>query len=124
VRISLLGLILLVWSASVAPCLAQAPPAEPRIWTVALSAGLALTSGNTDTSTVNAAYDLVYNPQTKNVVKSDALFLRGKNESVLTADRLGLNVCDEYSLTTRTFVFGQILGSTLFVRARSRSARS
>ena len=96
-----------VWSVSASSSLAQAPPAEPKIWTVALSAGLALTSGNTDTSTVNAAYDLVYNPQTKNVVKSDALFLRGKTEGVLTANRLGLNVRDEYSLTSRAFVFGQ-----------------
>ena len=68
---------------------------------------LALTSGNTDTSNVNAAYDIVYNPQTKNVVKSDGLFLRGETEGVLSANRVGLNVRDEYSLTTRTFLFGQ-----------------
>jgi putative salt-induced outer membrane protein YdiY len=92
--------------ASAAPAFAQAP-AEPKTWTVQLSAGLALTSGNTDTSTVNAAYDLVYNPQTKNVVKSDALLLRGKTEGVLSANRFGFNVRDEYSLTPRTFVFGQ-----------------
>jgi putative salt-induced outer membrane protein YdiY len=85
---------------------AQAPP-PPKIWTVALSAGLALTSGNTDTSNVNAAYDIVYNPQTKNVVKSDGLFLRGETEGVLSANRIGLNVRDEYSLTPRLFVFGQ-----------------
>ena len=72
-----------------------------------MSAGLALTSGNTDTSTVNAAYDLVYDPQTRNVVKSDALFLRGETEGELSANRLGLNVRDEHSLTARTYVFGQ-----------------
>jgi putative salt-induced outer membrane protein YdiY len=85
---------------------AQAP-AEPKIWTVLASAGLALTSGNTDTSTVNAAYDLTYDPQTSNVVKSDALFLRGKSNDVLTAERLGINVRDEYAINARTFVFGQ-----------------
>lgn len=105
--VRLILLTAVVWSVSASSSLAQAPPAEPKIWTVALSAGLALTSGNTDTSTVNAAYDLVYNPQTKNVVKSDALFLRGKTEGALTANRLGLNVRDEYSLTARAFVFGQ-----------------
>jgi putative salt-induced outer membrane protein YdiY len=105
-----LTLTLLVWCCSLTAVFAQAQPqtpAEPKIWTVALSAGLALTNGNTDTSTVNAAYDLVYNPQTKNVVKSDALFLRGKTEGLLSANRFGLNVRDEYSLTSRTFVFGQ-----------------
>ena len=100
------GLSAALFLAIASPSLAQAP-AEPKIWTVQFSAGLALTSGNTDTSTVNAAYDLVYNPQTKNVVKSDALFLRGKTEEVVSANRLGVNVRDEYSLTPRTFVFGQ-----------------
>jgi putative salt-induced outer membrane protein YdiY len=99
-------LTVLASSAMASSAFAQ-PAAQPKIWTVALSAGLALTSGNTDTSNVNAAYDIVYNPQTKNVVKSDGLFLRGETEGVLSANRVGLNVRDEYSLTPRTFVFGQ-----------------
>jgi len=85
---------------------AQAP-AEPKIWTVAASAGLALTHGNKDSSTVNAAYDLAYDPQTRNVVKSDALLIRGKTEGELTASRLGVNVRDEYKLHDGLFVFGQ-----------------
>jgi putative salt-induced outer membrane protein YdiY len=85
---------------------AQAP-AEPKIWTVQASAGLALTSGNSDTSTANAAYDVTYDPQSKNVVKSDGLWLRGKTEGVLSAHRLGLNIRDEYRFHTRAFVFGQ-----------------
>ena len=88
------------------PARAQAP-AEPKIWTLAASAGLALTAGNKDTSTANAAYDLVYDPQTRNVVKSDALLIRGKTEGELTASRIGLNVRDEYRLRDGFFVFGQ-----------------
>ena len=91
----------------IAPALAQTPPPEPKVWTVAASAGLALTSGNSDTSTVNAAYDLVYDPPSKNLIKSDALFIRGKTEGDLTASRLGFNVRDEYQISTRTYVFGQ-----------------
>lgn len=105
-RAFIASVILLASSALATPAVAQ-PAAPPKIWTVALSAGLALTSGNTDTSNINAAYDIVYNPQTRNVVKSDALFLRGETEGVLSANRISLNVRDEYSLTTRTFVFGQ-----------------
>jgi putative salt-induced outer membrane protein YdiY len=91
-----------------APAFAQAqPPAPPKIWTVALSAGLALTSGNTDTSNLNGSYDIVYDPQRRNVIKSDGLFLRGKTEGELSANRIGLNVRDEYRLTPRAFVFGQ-----------------
>ena len=73
--VTVVGVVLL----SGAPAWAQAP-AAPKIWTVAASAGLALTHGNKDSSTVNAAYDLTYDPQTRNVVKSDALLIRGKTE--------------------------------------------
>ena len=86
---------------------AQAPPAEPKIWTINASAGLALTSGNSDTNTINAAYDLTYDPQRRNVIKSDALMLRGETEGELSANRIGINVRDEYKLTARTYVFGQ-----------------
>jgi putative salt-induced outer membrane protein YdiY len=89
------------------PAFAQDPPPEPKIWTVTASAGLALTSGNSDTSTVNLAYDLTYDPQTRNIVKSDGLFLRGETEGELSAHRTGLNIRDEYRLTDRIFVFGQ-----------------
>jgi putative salt-induced outer membrane protein YdiY len=75
---------------------AQAPPPPPKIWTVAMGAGWAMTSGNSDTSNLNASYDIVYDPQRKNVVKSDGLFLRAKTEGELTANRLGFNIRDEY----------------------------
>lgn len=95
--------------ALVAPAFAQAPaPPPPRKpWTVAASAGVALTSGNTDTSTVNVAYDVIYDSLAKNIVKSDALFLRGKNQGELAADRLNLNVRDQYQISGRAYVFGQ-----------------
>ena len=103
-------LIVVTPAAAQAPAPAQAPPpGPPKIWTIAASAGLALTSGNTDTSTVNMAYDIVYDPRTRNVVKSDGLYIRGESEDELTAKRLSLNIRDEYSLTPRMFVFGQNL---------------
>lgn len=39
-----------------------APPPAPKIWTVTASAGLAMTSGNSDTVSTNAAYDITYDP--------------------------------------------------------------
>jgi len=90
-----------------APVFAQAPADAPKVWTVTASAGLALTSGNSDTSTVNAAYDIVYDRQSRNVIKSDGLFLRGKTEGELSANRIGLNIRDEYSLTPRVYIFAQ-----------------
>jgi putative salt-induced outer membrane protein YdiY len=89
-----------------APASAQVP-AEPKIWTVLASAGVAMTSGNTDTSTINLAYDIAYDPQTRNVIRSEALWLRGEIDGTLAASRLGLTIRDEYEINTRTFVFGQ-----------------
>lgn len=91
----------------VQPAFGQAPPPGMQIWTVLASAGLALTSGNSDTSTINAAYDITYDPKTNNVVKSDGLWIRGETEGQLTASRLGLNIRDERSINPRVFVFGQ-----------------
>jgi putative salt-induced outer membrane protein len=97
----------LAWIAAAAPAFAQAPPAEPKILTIQTSAGLALTSGNTDTSTISAAYNLIYDARMKHVVKSDALFIRGKTEGDLSANRFGLNIRDEYAVFSRAYIFGQ-----------------
>jgi putative salt-induced outer membrane protein YdiY len=86
---------------------APAPNEPPKIWTFTASAGLALTSGNSDTISTNLAYDLTYDPHAKNIVKSAGLFLRARSEGELTANRLGFNVRDQYMLTPRLYVFGQ-----------------
>lgn len=88
------------------PAFAQAPPARSLAMTA--SAGLALTSGNKDTSTVNIGSELAWDPKTRNIVKADALYLRGKAAGELTADRLVLNGRDEYKLHDGAFVFGQM----------------
>jgi putative salt-induced outer membrane protein YdiY len=83
-----------------------AAPADP--WTITASAGLALTSGNKDTSSLNLGYGVAYDPKQRNLVKSEGLFLRGKSDGELTADRLALNGRDEYKLHDGLFVFGQL----------------
>ena len=92
-----------------APALAQdpAPPAPPKMWTVTAGGGLAVTNGNSDTSTVNASYEITYDPHVRNIVKSDGLFLHGTTESELSADRLSLNGRDEFKFNGRAYVFGQ-----------------
>jgi putative salt-induced outer membrane protein len=86
---------------------AQAPAEPPKHWTLTASAGLSLTSGNKETSTVNASYDLTYDPKTRNLVKSDALLIRGKTDGELNTSRFGLSVRDEFKIGGRAFVFGQ-----------------
>lgn len=98
--------VVLAWFACAPAALAQAPP-EQRIWSVSAGAGLALTSGNTNTSTVNMSYSVTYDPPTRNKVKSDGLLIRGKTEDELSADRIGINARDEFTLNERTYVFGE-----------------
>lgn len=81
------------------------PPPVPPGWTGSAGAGLAMTSGNSDTSTVNAAYDLKRETGSPIVFRSAGLFLYGKSQDVLTSDRLSLDGRVERKLTDRTSVF-------------------
>jgi putative salt-induced outer membrane protein len=78
----------------------------PKATTGNVSVGLALTSGNKDTTTFNAGYELKYDPKTKNVFKSSGLFLYGKSDGEVTAEQYGLTFRDEYAVGLRAFVFG------------------
>jgi putative salt-induced outer membrane protein YdiY len=84
---------------------AQAPETKP--WRLTFGAGLALTSGNKDTSTYNASYAVTYTPHERRTFKSDALLLRGRTDGELSNERFGLNVREEFRVNDRVFVFGQ-----------------
>ena len=99
--------------ATAGPAAAQAPappaaPASPPPLTGSIGAGLAATSGNTDTSTFNLSFNATYDPKTRNVVKAEGLFLRGSSNGVTNVDRTALQGSDQYKLTERAFVFGQM----------------
>jgi putative salt-induced outer membrane protein YdiY len=84
---------------------AAAPP--PPGWAGSASAGLALTSGNSDTSTVNAAYELKRDTGGTIVLRSSGLLVWGKSQGALTSDRLAFDGRVERKLSARTSVFGQ-----------------
>jgi putative salt-induced outer membrane protein YdiY len=90
------------------PAPAPAPPPEPPGWTGSFGAGLALTQGNSDTSTINAAYEVKRDTGGPVLFKSTGLFLRGETEGELTASRLVLDGRVDRKLTRRTSVFGQL----------------
>jgi putative salt-induced outer membrane protein len=85
-----------------------APAGPPRTWTGTAGAGLALTSGNSDTLNFNVAFDLTRDPKTRNLTKYKGLYIRGEDDGDATVDRMALAFRDEYTLTSRTFVFGQV----------------
>ena len=102
--------LLLIFAALVAaPSIALAQPAAPPPppgWVGSASAGLALTQGNSDTSTVNAAYELKRDTGGNFVFKSNGLLVYGESEDVLTNDRLSLDGRVERKLSTRTSIYG------------------
>jgi len=69
---------------------------------------LSLTQGNTDTLTVNATDDSIYDPKTKNLIKWNALFLRGSQNGVLSVNRVAASVRDEYTVSKHFFMFAQL----------------
>jgi putative salt-induced outer membrane protein YdiY len=84
-----------------------ATPPPPLGWSGSFAAGLALTQGNSDTSTVNLAYEVKRDTGSPYLFKSNALFLRGASEGVLTARRLLLDARLDRKLSDRTSLFGQ-----------------
>ncbi len=61
------------------------PPAKP--WSTNIGAGLAITSGNTDTKSLNFSLATKYDPHTRFVFKADALYLRGESGGVTQVDK-------------------------------------
>jgi len=92
---------------SVSPAMAQTPPPPPG-WTGSASAGLALTQGNSDTSTINAAYEVKRETGSPYVFKSAGLLVYGNAEGEATSDNLALGGRLERKLSDRTAVFGQV----------------
>lgn len=91
-----------------APAFAQAPPpAEPPLWGGSIGAGLALTSGNADTTNFNLAFKLTHNPANPHLMTADALYLHGTSEGDTIVSRTAINVRDDYTWTERMTFFGQ-----------------
>lgn len=87
---------------------APAPDAPPPTWTGTAGAGISLTSGNSDTTNYTVSFDVTRDPKTRNVLKATGLYLRGSQDGEATVDRLSLGFRDQYALTPRLYVFGQL----------------
>ena len=96
---------------------AQTPPPPPPGWAGSASAGVALTQGNSDTSTVNAAFELKHDAGGPMVFKSNGLVVWSKAEETVTSDRLSLDGRLERKLSARTSLFGQ----TQYLRDKFKS---
>ncbi len=88
------------------PCPPEPPP--PPAWSTAVGFGFAYTSGNTDTQNLNLNFEVRHDPKAKNVFLSSGLWIRNKTDDELSADRAAFKVRDEYTLSGRTFAFGEL----------------
>lgn len=88
---------------------AQTPPPPPPGWIGSAGAGLALTQGNSDTSTVNIGYEVKRDNGSKILLGSTGLFIRGESAGELTTNRLAFDGRVDRKLSDRTTLFGQAL---------------
>lgn len=88
--------------------IAQTPTGPTPVYTGNVGGGFAITGGNTDTSNFNLTAAIVRDPKTRNVIKGNANYLRGKQDAVLNLDRTSFSIRDEFAADGRTFVFGQV----------------
>ena len=87
---------------------AQAPAAPMKTWNGNFAGGFAFTDGNSDTRNFNLSFTATRDPKTRNVIKWNGLYLRGDKDGAQTIDRATTNLRDEYTISKRTFTFGQV----------------
>ena len=83
----------------------DAPPPPP--WSSSLGAGLAVTSGNSDTQNLNFAFTTLWDPKSNRLFKAEALYLRGEANEETTVDKSSALARYERSWD-RTFAFGEV----------------
>ena len=86
------------------PC----PPPPPEGWIISVGGGFALTGGNSDSKSYNFDASVTYDPKTKNLFRFEALYLRTDQDGAPSADRTFAKARDEYTVSGRFFVFGEL----------------
>jgi putative salt-induced outer membrane protein YdiY len=84
----------------------DAPP--PKLWTSSAGAGLAVTSGNSDTQNINIAFNTLWDPKTNRTFKADAVYLLGRNDGEKQLDKATANARYENLFSQRAFWFGEL----------------
>jgi putative salt-induced outer membrane protein len=85
---------------------AQEPPPKP--WNSSLGAGIAVTSGNSDTQNINLSFGTAWDPKTGRLFKAEALYLRGEANEEKQVDKASAVGRYERTLSPRLFWFGEV----------------
>ena len=103
-----LFLLVLICCAT-ATAVAQTPDTSPvDPWSSSIGAGLAITSGNSDTRNVNLAANTIWDPKTTRLFKADALYLLGESNGEKQVDKSSANARYEGLFQERAFWFGEV----------------
>ncbi len=86
---------------------APAPAPPPAGWSGSVAAGLALTGGNTSTTTTNIAFVLESDKTKRNVFRAEGISIRSAQDGDAIVDRTSLQAQDDNALTERTYLFGR-----------------
>lgn len=110
-RIRFVGVYVLmmigVSGAAFAQAAGEAADAAPVGWTRTIGAGITLTRGNSDTTSLNLSFAVASPADGRHQLKSDGLFLRSTASNETVANRASFNVRDEYHPDERSYFFGQ-----------------
>jgi putative salt-induced outer membrane protein YdiY len=96
--------VLALFGASTAAAQTTEPPAP---WTGSVAAGLAVTAGNSSTTTTNLAFTVESDKTKDNVFRAEGLNIRSSRDGDAIVDRTSLQAQDDFNLTQRTYVFGR-----------------
>lgn len=88
------------------PLFAQEGPVDP--WQSSAGAGVALTSGNTDSQSVNLSFNTEWDPKTVRKFKADAMYLRGTTNGEKQVDKAAANARYERLVNDRAFWFTEV----------------
>jgi len=103
--VSCFSTLALLASASFASADATGPSSP---WSGSLSAGLALTRGNTDTSSFNLALAALWDPKADDLMKADVLYIKSTKGGEATVDRKTAGFRYERKLMPALAAFGEV----------------
>jgi putative salt-induced outer membrane protein YdiY len=82
------------------------PPVDP--WSSSVGAGLAITSGNSDTTNINVSANTAWDPKTDRLFKAEALYLLGETNGEKQVDKSTALARYEQLFSERAFWFGEV----------------
>ncbi len=90
------------------PLFAQAPTPPVDPWSSSIGAGLAITSGNSDTTNINVSANTTWDPKTDRLFKAEALYLLGESDGEKQVDKSTALARYERLFRDRAFWFGEM----------------